>query len=82
MSVLAQQEDFRRIVLRGANVASYKFALESLTLSGGGASVPGELHPVIPTVTTARPRNRSGAERSGGIPIGEVRDFLPRLSDR
>lgn len=40
VSVGAQQEDFRRIVLRGANVASYKFALAKsiLNMAESGAN--------------------------------------------
>jgi len=40
VGVGAQEEDFRRIVLRGANVASYKFALAKsiLTLAESGAT--------------------------------------------
>lgn len=40
VGVGAQEEDFRRIVLRGANVASYKFALAKsiLTLAEAGAT--------------------------------------------
>lgn len=40
MSVRTQEEDFRNIVLRGTNVASYKFALAKaiLTLAESGST--------------------------------------------